>query len=80
MADTFRVVIFFPDEFWHEEANGLSAEEAIKLAYRITQRPAVALGIIARIIVTDPDDYCVFEWKHGQGVTFPTREQINEGR
>ena len=72
--ERFRVVIFFPGETWHEEGSNLTAEEAVTLSKRITQRPAAALGIIARIIITDADDYCVFEWKHGQGVTFPPRE------
>jgi hypothetical protein len=78
-TDTFRVVIYFPDGFWTEEGRDLSAEEAVKLAKRITQRPAVALGIIARVIITDPDDYCVFDWRNGQGVVFPPREVVNDG-
>jgi hypothetical protein len=75
MEETFRVVLFFPDGYWMEEANGLPAEQAVKLAHSITQRPAVALGIIARVIITDSDDILVFEWKFGQGVTFPPRAE-----
>lgn len=69
--ETFTVYLFFPNGDWNMEGNGLSAEDAIKLAKRITQRPAVLLGIIARVIVTDADDYTVFDWRNGKGVVFP---------
>jgi hypothetical protein len=79
MLETFRVILFFPDGYWMEEGRVPSLEEAVKLAHRITQRPAVALGIIARVIITDDDDYTCFEWVNGKGVTLPPPEELRDG-
>jgi hypothetical protein len=32
-------------------------------------------GIIRRIIITDEDDFTVFEWRYGEGVTYPLRNE-----
>ena len=32
-------------------------------------------GSINRIIITDGDDYTVFEWKRGAGITWPLPEE-----
>jgi hypothetical protein len=55
----------------HPERRFIGAQEAVELAKNLTQRPAVLLGIIQRVIITDGGDFTVFEWKHGEGVTFP---------
>jgi hypothetical protein len=68
--ERFSVFIFFPDDYHICEGEGLTAEEAVRLAKRCTERPAVQLGVIKRVIITDDGDNTVFEWTHGKGVTF----------
>lgn len=76
MTEKFRVVMFYPDETYTYEGDWMPLEQAVDLAKNITQRPAVALGIIARVIIVDRDDLTCFDWRNGQGVVFPTPEQI----
>ena len=52
----------------------VSAEEAVETARSYTTRPAAVLGIIRRVIITDGGDNTCFEWKNGEGVTYPPRE------
>jgi hypothetical protein len=74
MPDEFNVVLFFPDSTSFYEQRNLDAEQAVLLAKQCSERPAAKLGIIERVIVTDAEDYTVFEWQFGQGVTFPKPE------
>jgi hypothetical protein len=71
MSETFSVALFFPDDSYRYEARWLDAEEAANLARDCTRRPAALAGWIRRVIITDADDFTVFEWKHGEGVTYP---------
>jgi hypothetical protein len=67
----FSVWLFFKDGYHIAEQRWLKAEAAVTLAREVTLRPAAQAGLIERIIITDGGDNTVFEWKHGQGVTFP---------
>lgn len=67
----FSVFEFYPDGSYSRVRHFVSAREAVEAAKRVTEKPAVQLSIITRVIITDGDDACVFEWKHGKGVTFP---------
>lgn len=64
-----------PQGIHHPERRWIGAREAVELAKQLTERPAAQIGIIKRVIVTDGGDFCVFEWKHGEGVVFPKQEQ-----
>lgn len=74
-AGEFSVYQFFPDGTNECVKAGAGAEEAVRTAHSYTIRPAAMLGIIQRVIITDGGDYCVFEWKHGEGVVFPPRSE-----
>lgn len=52
----------------------VTAEEAILAARHYTDNVACRMGIIDRVIITDGGDFCVFQWEHGKGVTFPPTE------
>ncbi len=39
----------------------------------INSSPTAQIGIIRRVIITDGGDYTNFEWKFGEGVTYPPR-------
>lgn len=74
MSDEYSVVLFFPDESHHYEARELGAEEAVWLAKECSERPAAHAGFIRRIIITDADDFAVFQWEYGKGVIYPRHD------
>lgn len=74
MSDEFSVWWDDPEGMQHREGRAMGAEEAVELAKSLTVRPAALMGIIRRVIITDGGDFTVFEWKQGEGVTFPTPE------
>ena len=67
----FSVYEFYPDEQYTVVKQFVPFREAILAARDCTRKPAVRLGVIRRVIITDGGDCCVFEWKYGEGVTFP---------
>lgn len=72
MTNEFSVWIFFADGTHFSEWRWLSAEEAVKTAREISQRPIMQLpDMVDRMIITDGGDFTVCEWKPGVGVTFP---------
>jgi hypothetical protein len=70
----FSVVIFYPDDTYEYVARWLSAADAVPLAKQWTERPGALLGAIARVIIVDGGDFTNFEWKFGEGVTYPVRD------
>ena len=74
MTDRFAVWQFFPND-WHEcIGEQLTAAEAVPLAKQLTESLGGRLGTTQRVIIVDDEDCTVFEWRHGEGVTFPPRE------
>jgi hypothetical protein len=71
MTGEFSVCQFFKNGAYEYVRRGVGSEEAVKAAHLYTHNVAVKLGMIERVIITDGDDYCCFEWKRGEGVTFP---------
>lgn len=71
----FSVWQFFEDGSQEKVRDHVSAEEAVTAARHYTDNLACKLGITRRVIITDGDDFTVFEWLHGKGVVFPTPEQ-----
>lgn len=71
----FSVWQFFPDDTYECVRRNVGPQEAVETAKSYTTRPAAMLGIIRRVIITDGGDAAVFEWKHGEGVTFPPPAQ-----
>lgn len=67
----FSVYQFFADGSSERVREFVPAEEAVKAAHHYTTNVASKIGITERVIITDGDDYCVFEWKKGLGVTYP---------
>jgi hypothetical protein len=70
----FSVVIFYPDGTYEYVARGLSAADAVPIAKQWTERPGALLGAIARVLITDGGDMTNFEWRFGEGVTYPRRD------
>ena len=76
----FSVYQFFPDETWERVLHFVTAEEAVSKAKVLTQTVGAKIGTTRRVIITDGDDFCCFEWKFGEGVTFPTKEHIEAAK
>jgi hypothetical protein len=70
----FSVCQFFEDGSYEVVKQYVGAEEAVKAARHYTDNVAVKMGITKRVIITDGGDCIVFEWKAGEGVTYPTPE------
>lgn len=73
MSDTelFNVVQFFPDETYEYVRRGVTAEEAVEAARHYCSSVGARLGTTRRVIITDDGDYCNFEWRFGEGITYP---------
>jgi hypothetical protein len=79
MDGEFSVYQFFPDETYEEVLRFVDAETAMRTVVSLTQSLGGRLGTTAKVIITDDEDYTTFEWQHGKGVVFPTREDIAAG-
>jgi hypothetical protein len=69
----FSVWRFFPDDTYDSACRFVDAETAVTTAKRVTDSPAAKLGVVVRVIITDGGDFTCFEWRAGEGVTFPPR-------
>ncbi len=56
----------------------VSTEEAVKAAHHYTDNVMARMGMTERVIITDGGDCICFEWKKGEGVVFPPREQESD--
>jgi hypothetical protein len=71
MTELFSVYQFFEDGTSERVREGVNAEQAVLAAKHYTHNVAVRMGITKRVIITDSGDSCVFEWKAGEGITWP---------
>jgi hypothetical protein len=69
--ELFSVCQFFIDGHYEYVRRFVPAKEAVEAARHYTNNVATKMGIIDRVIITDTGDCCVFEWKKGEGITFP---------
>lgn len=67
----FSVYQFFPDGSYECVRRWVPGEEAAKAAMTYTTNVAARAGITRRVIITDGDDFTNFEWKFGEGITYP---------
>ncbi len=70
----FSVWWWDAEGYHHPELRWVDAKTAVERAKSMTERPAALMGVIKRVIITDGGDFCVFEWKAGEGVVFPPKE------
>lgn len=71
MSGEFSVCQFFVNGEHEYVRRSVGAEEAVKAAHHYTHNVATKLGIVDRVIIVDDEDYCCFEWRRGEGVTYP---------
>lgn len=72
--ELFSVHQFFPDDFSETVGERLPGEEAVAMAKRLTESVGGRIGTTKRVIITDSQDFTVFEWRFGEGVVFPPRD------
>lgn len=77
MSGEFSVVQFFMDDSYEYVRKLVSAEEAVKAARFYTSNVASKIGTTTRVIITDGGDCTCFEWKFGEGIVFPPKEDNN---
>ena len=75
MRETFSVHQFFIDGSSECVREGVGAREAVDAAKHYTESVGAKMGTTVRVIITDGWDCCNFEWKNGQGVTYPPRNE-----
>ena len=71
MKGEFNVCQFFVNGHYEYVRRHVPAHEAVKMAHFYTHNVAAKMGIVERVIITDGGDSVVFEWKKGQGITWP---------
>jgi hypothetical protein len=71
MSGEFSVYQFFTTGKYERVREFVSVHEAIEAVWHYTHNVAAKLGVVDRVIITDGGDSICFEWRHGQGVTFP---------
>jgi len=78
--ELFSVYWWDAEDNQNLELRDVPAKDAAMRAVALSdpQRPINLLGGINRIIITDSCDLCVFEWKKGEGVVWPPKEEIDK--
>jgi hypothetical protein len=71
MTGEFSVAQFFKDDSYQYVRRWITAAEAVCVARDCTRSVDAKCGFISRVIITDGGDHTVFEWKYGEGITFP---------
>lgn len=67
----FSVWVYLPDGYHFPVARYIDAALAVRMAKRACDAP----GPAERVIITDGGDECCFEWRRGEGMTFPPRAE-----
>jgi hypothetical protein len=68
----FCVYQFFTDGSYERVRSFVPAEEAVKAARHYCACVGAKIGTTVRVTITDGGDFCVFEWKKGVGITWPS--------
>ena len=69
--DRFCVYQFFRDGTHERVRDWVLPEEAVLTAKHYCQCVGAQVGTTVRVIITDAEDRCVFEWQRGKGIIFP---------
>jgi hypothetical protein len=76
----FSVYQFFPDDTYEAVVRFVDPKTAVEKAKVLTETVGARIGTTRRVIITDGGDYCVFEWRYGEGVTFPRKGGSDDAR
>lgn len=70
----YSVVQFFDNGMYERVRDHVCAKEAVDAAHHYCSSVGARLGYVTMVIITDGEDYRVFQWEHGKGVTFPPQQ------
>lgn len=70
----FSVFQEFDDGTQERVRSFVDAKTAVLAAKHYTTSVGAQVGIVRRVIITDGGDFTAFEWKYGEGVTFPPHD------
>lgn len=74
----FSVCQFFPSGDYEYVRRWVSAEEAIQAFKHYTTSVGASMGTTTEVIVTDGGDCTNMHWKYGEGIIFPTKEELEK--
>ncbi|RPH74012.1 hypothetical protein EHM76_04405 [bacterium] len=74
----FSVVQFFQDDSYEKVRERVDVQEAWKAFEHYTNNVACKIGITKRVIITDGGDCTNVEWINGQGIVYPTKEELKK--
>jgi len=69
--EEFSVYQFFPDDFSERVLHFVDFATAMRCAGQLARSVGGRMGTTRRIIITDGGDCLIFEWKFGEGITWP---------
>jgi hypothetical protein len=72
--ELFDVWLFYSSGYHDKAEEELPADAAVAAAKRFSESVGAKTGLLEEIRITDSGDYCVFQWQHGKGITFPPRD------
>lgn len=72
----FSVYQFFADGTYEEVHRHVDAATAFDRVRALIRSVGAAIGNTCRVIITDGSDLTTFECIYGEGIAFPTREQL----
>jgi hypothetical protein len=78
LTATFSTYQWFMDGSYECVKQFVPLREAMTSARSLSRSVGGRVGTTVRIIITDGGDLIVWEWKHGQGVVFPTPEDTRK--
>jgi hypothetical protein len=70
----YSVWQFFANGTSERVREGVGPEEAVKAAHHYCNSVGAQMGTTQRVIITDGEDFTTFEWKYGEGVTYPPHD------
>lgn len=74
----FSVYQFFADGTYEKVVSFVGPEKAMQTVTALANSIGAKLGTTKRIIMTDGGDCINWEWKFGEGITFPLSEKTEE--
>lgn len=69
--DQFSVVQFFADGTSERVRDHVGPKEAVHAAKHYATSVGAQIGNTCRVIIIDGGDCINFEWKYGEGITYP---------
>ena len=76
--DKFSVCQFFEDGSYEYVARYVDPETAMEKFNHYCTSVGARMGFTVRVIITDSGDCTNYEWKYGEGITFPKPEDCKQ--